>query len=170
LEGGEKMASEKILEQKKKEINELSEKLKSAKCVILTEYRGINVADITKMRADLRASKTEYKVLKNNIIKRALNQNGIAELDEVLIDPNALVINEEDYLEPAKVLYNYSKAHDFYKIKGGIIDGKVVSGKEIETLAQLPSREVLLAKLAGSLLGNITKLAVALNEVSKQKA
>ena len=75
----------------------------------------------------------------------------------------------EDYLEPSKAVYEYSKDNDFYKIKGGIIDGKVVSAEEIITLAKLPSREALIAKLAGALLGNITKLAVGLNEVVKQK-
>ena len=75
----------------------------------------------------------------------------------------------EDYLEPSKVIYNFSKNNDFYKIKGGIIDGKVMTAEEIITLAKLPSRQELMAKLAGALLGNITKLAVALDAVKCQK-
>ena len=108
--------------------------------------------------------------IKNNIIKRALDANGESALDEALEGPVALVIGNEDYLEPSKVIYNFTKDHDFYKIKGGVIEGKVMTAEEIITLAKLPSRKELLAKLAGALLGNITKLAVALDQVKDQKA
>ena len=108
--------------------------------------------------------------IKNNIIKRALDANGESALDEALEGPVALVIGNEDYLEPSKVIYNFTKDHDFYKIKGGVIEGKVMTAEEIITLAKLPSRQELLAKLAGALLGNITKLAVALDQVKDQKA
>lgn len=163
------MASTTILEQKEKEVKELAEKLKEAKVILLTDYRGINVADVTKLRTDLRNVNSEYKVIKNNIIKRALNANGENGLDDLLEGPTALVIGTEDYLEPSKVIYNFSKNNDFYKIKGGIIDGKVMTAEEIITLAKLPSRQELMAKLAGALLGNITKLAVALDAVKCQK-
>ena len=78
-------------------------------------------------------------------------------------------MNNDDYLETAKTIYNYSKDNDFYKIKGGVIDGKVMTAEEIITLAKLPSRETLLSMLAGALLGNISKLAVALDQVKVQK-
>ena len=163
------MANQKIIKQKEKEVNELADKLKKAKMVLLTDYRGINVADVTKLRADLRPTAVEYKVIKNNIIRRALDANGESELDEALEGPVALVIGKDDYLAPSKVIYNFTKNHDFYKIKGGIIDGKVMTAEEIITLAKLPSRQELLGMLAGALLGNISKLAVGLNEVCKQK-
>ncbi|MGN1269944.1 MAG: 50S ribosomal protein L10 [Clostridia bacterium] len=164
------MASENVLKQKEEEVKQLSEKLKEAKLILLTDYRGINVADVTKLRTDLRNVNGEYKVIKNNIVKRALNLNGETGLDELLEGPTAVVIGTEDYLEPSKVIYNFSKNNDFYKIKGGIIDGKVMTAEEIITLAKLPSRQELIAKLAGALLGNITKLAVALDAVREQKA
>ena len=164
------MASENILKQKEEEVSKLAEKLKEAKIILLTDYRGINVADVTKLRADLRNTNSEYKVIKNNIIKRALDANGESALDEALEGPVALVIGNEDYLEPSKVIYNFSKNNEFYKIKGGIIEGKVMTAEEIITLAKLPSRQELMAKLAGALLGNITKLAVALDAVREQKA
>ena len=163
------MASEKILNQKKEEVTKLANKIKEAKLVLLTDYRGITVTDVTKLRADLRNANAEYKVIKNNIIKRALDANGESALDEALEGPVALVIGNEDYLEPSKVIYNFTKDHDFYKIKGGVIEGKVMTAEEIITLAKLPSRQELLAKLAGALLGNITKLAVALDQVKAQK-
>ena len=163
------MASEAVLKQKEEEVKKLAEKLKDAKLVLLTEYRGITVSDVTKLRNDLRNAKGEYKVIKNNIVKRALDANGESGLDDLLEGPVAVIIGTEDYLEPSKIIYNYSKDHEFYKIKGGIIDGKVMTAEEIITLAKLPSRQELLAKLAGSLLGNITKLAATLDQVRIQK-
>ena len=126
------MASEKILNQKKEEVSKLAAEIKDAKLVLLVDYRGINVEDVTNLRT-------------------------------------AVIMNNEDYLETAKAIYNYSKANDFYKIKGGVIDGKVMTAEEIITLAKLPSRETLLSMLAGALLGNISKLAVALDQVKAQK-
>ena len=163
------MASENILKQKEQEVKELAAKLKEAKVVLLTDYRGITVSDVTKLRADLRETKAEYKVIKNNIIKRALDANGENELDSLLEGPTALVIGNEDYLEPSKVIYNFTKTNEYYKIKGGIIDGKVMTAEEIITLAKLPSRQELIAKLAGALLGNITKLVATLDQVRIQK-
>lgn len=164
------MASEKILQQKQKEVSELAEKINKAKVVLLADYRGINVEDVTNLRAKLRGAKTEYKVIKNNITRRALAECKIEGLEEGLEGPTAIVLGYEDYLETSKIIYEYSKNNEFYKIKGGIIDGKVVSSEEIIALAKLPSRETLIAQLAGALLGNITKLAVALDQVSMQKA
>ena len=164
------MANQKIIDQKKNEVSELAEKIKTAKLVLLADYRGVNVEDITSIRATLRKTNSEYKVIKNNITRRALKECGYEGLDELLEGPTAVLLGYEDYLEPSKVIYEYTKDHDFYKIKGGIIDGKIVSAEEIITLAKLPSREVLIGKLAGALLGTISKLAVALDQVSKQKA
>lgn len=95
--------------------------------------------------------------------------NGESALDDLLTGPTAVLMGDEDYLKPSKVLYNFAKDNDFYKIKGGIIDGKVMTAEEIITLAKLPSKQELLAKLAGCLLANISKLAVALDQVKAQK-
>lgn len=163
------MASEKILEQKSKEVKELAEKIKKSSLVLLADYRGINVADVTELRKSVRELGAEYIVIKNNITRRALAECGITELDEELTGPTAVILTEGDYLAPTKAIYKFAKAHDFYKIKGGVIEGKVMPKDEIMVIAQLPSREELLAKLAGCLLGNITKLAVALDQVKTQK-
>lgn len=164
------MANEKIIAQKQEEVTKLAEKIKNAKFVLLTDYRGINVGDVTELRANLRKSNSEYTVIKNNIIRRALAEAKIEGLeDSVLEGPTAVIIDNNDYLAPAKVIYNYMKENEFYKIKGGILEGKVVSVEEIIELAKLPSREELLSKLAGSLLGTISKLAVGLDQVRIQK-
>ncbi len=163
------MASETILKKKKEEVSQLAEKMKSAKLVLLTDYRGITVDNDTQLRRDLRNANAEYKIIKNNITKRALNECGISDLDEKLEGPTAVVISAEDYLEPSKAIYKFSKDNEFYKIKGGVIDGEVKTAEEIITLAKLPSKETLLSMLAGALLGNVSKFAVALEEVRKQK-
>lgn len=163
------MASEAILNQKKAEVKELAEKMKNSKLILLTEYRGINVTDDTQLRKDLRNSNATCNVIKNNITRRALAECGIEGLEEQLVGPTAVIMSSEDYLEPSKTIYNFSKNNEYYKIKGGVIDGKVMTADEIITLAKLPSRETLLSMLAGALLSNISKVAVALNEVKKQK-
>lgn len=163
------MASEKIINKKKEEVKKLAEEMKEAKIILLTEYRGITVEDDTKLRKELRGLNSNYRIIKNNIIKRALEENGIKELEEQLVGPTAILLNNEDYLQPAKSIYTYSKSNDFYKIKGGVIEGKVMTAEEIITIAKLPSREDLLSMLAGALLGNISKLAVGLEQVRLQK-
>ena len=157
------------MNQRKDEVSKLAAKIKEAKIVLLTDYRGINVADVTGLWAELRKSNSEYRVIKNNITRRALAEAGIEGLEDLLEGPTAVVMNNDDYLQTAEAIYNYSKDNEFYKIKGGVIDGKVMTAEEIITLAKLPSKETLLSMLAGALLGNISKLAVALGEVQKQK-
>lgn len=163
------MANEKILVKKQSEVDELAAKIKDAKLVLLTDYRGITVEQVTKLRNNLRNTNAEYKVIKNNITRRALKQNEIEGLDEFLEGTTAVVIGNEDYLAPSKAIYEFAKENEFYKIKAGIIDGKVVSAEEIITLAKLPSREELLGKLAGVLLANIGKLAIGLDQVRIKK-
>lgn len=163
------MASEKSINLKKEEVSKLAEQMKKAKLILLTDYRGINVADATNLRTSLRNVNSEYKVIKNNITRRALAECGLEGLDEQLEGPTAVIMTEEDYLEPTKVIYDFTKNNDYYKIKGGVIEGKVVTAEEIITLAKLPSRQELLSMLAGGLLANISKFAVALEQVRLQK-
>lgn len=163
------MANKKIILEKEAKVKELAENLKQSKLVLIVDYRGTTVEDDTKLRKDLREAKGSAKVIKNNILKRALDMNGESDLDEVLVGPNALITAEEDYLAPLKVVYKFSKTHENYTIKGGFIDGKLMSVEELKTLATLPSREELLSKLAGSLLQTIGKVAIALDQVRAQK-
>lgn len=163
------MASEAILKQKEEEVSKLAEKFKSCNLILLTDYRGITVDSVTTLRNTLRDTNSEYKVIKNNIVRRALETNGESSLNEVLEGPTAVITTEGEYLDPLKAIYNFSKDNDFYKIKGGIVEGKVLSVEELITLAKLPSRQELLGMLAGGLLGTISKLAVGLNEVRMQK-
>ena len=163
------MASEKIIQQKEEEVKELAAKMKDASVVILLNYRGINVADDTALRKSVRATGAEYAVIKNNITRRALAENGITELDEALVGPTAVIIAQEEYLPALKAIYKFSKENEFYTMKGGVLEGKVSEVEELMTLAQLPSREELIAKLAGCLLANVSKLAATLDAVRVKK-
>lgn len=163
------MASEKILNQKKEKVSKLAAEMKEAKLILLTDYRGINVTDDTTLRRDLRSAGAKYTIIKNNITRRALAECGIEGLEEKLEGPTAVVMSSEDYLEPSKIIYKFSKDNEYYTIKGGVIEGKVMTAEEIITIAKLPSRETLLSMLAGALLGNISKVAVALEQVRLQK-
>ncbi len=163
------MANKNVIAMKETKVKELAEHIKGAKLILLVDYRGTTVEADTKLRKDIREVNGEIKVMKNNIIKRALDANNESGLDDVLEGPTAIVSSKEDYLQPLKAIYKFSKSNENYKIKGGIIDGEVKSVEELITLAQLPSREELLAKLAGSLLGTISKLAIALDQVKSKK-
>ena len=163
------MASEKILNQKKEEVTKLANEMKEAKLILLTDYRGINVENVTSLRTELRNANAKYTVIKNNITRRALAEAGIEGLEDKLEGPTAVIMANEDYLTPTKAIYNFTKSNDYYKIKGGVIEGKVMTTEEIITIAKLPSREDLLSMLAGALLANISKFAVALDQVRIQK-
>ena len=121
------MASEVILKQKEEQVKELAEKMQKSSLILLTDYRGINVADVTELRKNLRNANGSYSVIKNNITRRALKESKIEGLDDMLVGPTAVITAEDDYLAPLKAVYEYAKNNDFYKINGGVIDGKVVS-------------------------------------------
>ena len=163
------MPNAKVLAQKQSDVAALKEKFEKSKLIILTDYRGINVEDITKIRADLRKANCEYQVAKNTTLKFAAKEADLEGLAELFEGPTAITFSYDDYVEPAKVLYNYAKDSEFYKIKGGVMDGKVISVDEILKLAKLPSREMLLTQLATALLANIRNVAVVLDQIRQQK-
>ena len=163
------MASEVIIKQKEEAVEKLAEKIQNAGLVLLTDYRGINVADDTELRKAVRETNSEYLVIKNNITRRALAKCGFEVPQEALQGPTAVIITPAEYLPALKTVYKYAKSQDFYEIKAGVLEGEVQSKDELVVLAQLPSREELIAKLAGCLLANISKLAATLDAVKVKK-
>lgn len=163
------MANPKIIAKKETLVKELAEKLKNSKLILLANYRGINVSQDTELRREVRKSGGEYKIIKNNIIRRALEECGLKGLNEHLEGPTALITSDKDYLAPSKAIYKFAKDNEFYVLKAGVIEGELKTSEEILIIAQLPSREELLSKLAGVLLANISKLAVALDAVKVKK-
>lgn len=164
------MASEKIIAQKQAVVAELKEKIQNAVTGVFVDYSGINVADDTKLRAALRENGVEYAVVKNTLTRFAVKEAGLDELSDVLNGTTALALSKDDIIAPAKVLHNFSKDHEFFTIKGGFVEGKVVSVAEIEKLATMPSKEGLLCMLLYALNGNVSGLARALQAVVDQKS
>ena len=174
------MPSEKILEQKKAVVAELSERLKGSVAGVLVNYKGITVADDTKLRQDLREAGVKYTVVKNTLLKRAAEDAGIEGLDPVLEGTTARATSEEDYVAAAKILCEYAEKNKNFEIKSGYVDGGVLGVDEIKDLAKLPSKEVLVAKALGGLNapitgfvtvlnGNIRGLACVLNAIAEKK-
>jgi large subunit ribosomal protein L10 len=131
-------------------VAEIAEHLRSSTATVLTEYRGLTVSQLKTLRRNLGES-THYAVVKNTLTKRAAKDAGVEGLDELLVGPSALAFVKGDPVEAAKGLRDFAKAHPLLVIKGGVMDGRPLSPAEITKLADLESREVLLAKLAGAM-------------------
>ena len=176
------MPNAKVLEQKKGIVANLAESMKNAQAGVLVDYKGINVASDTKLRTKLREAGVEYKVVKNTLLTFAAKEIGFDALTDVLNNTTALAYSTTDMVAPAKILSEYVKeSKGKFTIKAGFVEGKVISAKEVAALAELPSKEVLIAQvLAGFnapisgfvnvLNGNLRGLAVALNAVAEKKA
>lgn len=163
------MANDKIIAQKQAIVADLKEKLQNAVTGVLVDYSGINVADDTALRAKLREAGVEYAVVKNTLTRFAAKEVGLDELSDVLNGNTALALSNDDVVAPAKVLYDFGKDHEYFTIKGGFVEGKVVSVAELEKLATMPSKENLLCMLLYALNGNVSGLARALQAIVDQK-
>jgi large subunit ribosomal protein L10 len=170
------------LEEKRKMVLEIKEKLQQASGVVLADYRGLTVAQATQLRVQMRQAGVEYRVMKNTLVQRAANELGLEGLDPYLKGPTALAFCD-DPVAPAKVLMEFAKVNKLkkFKVKAGVLEGKVIGPEGVKALADLPSREVLLAMvlrgmlsplsgMANVLQGPIRKMGYALEEVRKLKA
>jgi len=152
------------LEGKKEVVAEVSARIANAQAVVLAEYRGLAVEDITNLRKQARASGVYLRVLKNTLARRAVQGTPFEKLSDQMVGPLAYGISD-DPVSAAKVLHAYAKGNDKLVIKGGAMPNQVLSVKEIGNLASLPSREQLLASLMGTMNAPITKFVRTLNEV-----
>ncbi|MET8091673.1 50S ribosomal protein L10 [Micromonospora sp. NPDC005220] len=152
------MADKPIRADKATAVAELTESFRSSGATVLTEYRGLTVSQLTQLRRSLGAD-TSYTVAKNTLAKRAATDAGITGLDELFTGPTALTFVSGDVVEAAKGLRDFAKANPKLVIKGGVFEGRAISAAEVTKLADLESREVLLAKLAGAMKGNLSKAA-----------
>jgi large subunit ribosomal protein L10 len=137
-------------EEKATSIAELREKLGDARGAVLTDFRGLSVAELTELRTLLRKSAVEYKVVKNTLAKLAVKDTGLAGLAAYLDGPTAIAISRTDPVAASKAVAAWAKGRQTFTVKGGIVEGRVVGPTEVTELAELPSREVLLARLAGA--------------------
>ena len=159
------MPSSKILAEKQQAVEELATKLQSAVSGVLVNYSGITVEDDTKLRAALRAANVEYKVIKNTLTGRACDKVGFGEMKQYLEGMTALAISNDDPIAPAKILKEYADKVESFEIKAGFIDGGVVNADAVKELASIPAKEVLIAKMLGSMQSSLYGLAIALQAV-----
>ena len=165
---------------KEQSVQEIAEKLQASKAVVITDYRGLNVFQVTKLRNELREVNVEYKVLKNTLTKIAAKNVGIENIEQYLEGPTAIAFSNEDPVAPAKILSKFAKDNKDLEIKGGLLEGKAVSMEQINALAELPSREELLAQvlrgiqspltgMANVLAGPLRNMVNALEAIRKEK-
>ena len=155
------MANAKIIEQKAGVVSEIKEKFENAKSVVMFDYRGLSVAEVTELRRKLREAGADYKVYKNTLTKRAFDKLSI-NLDECLEGPSALATSN-DAIAPIKVLADFAKDHPALELKGGYVDGKETSLEELKALATIPSRDGLLTMFAAGLMEHVKNVAICLD-------
>lgn len=151
-------------------VADVKDRFESSAAMLLTNYRGLSVAELQELRAELRKANATYRVSKNTLIRRALNDAGVDELDEMLVGPTALVFCQEDPVGPAKALKAFLKDHPDLQFKGAYFDGAAMDAEEALKLADLESREDLLAKLAGLMYGALANTARLLQALPEKQA
>lgn len=167
-------------EEKKERVEYIKEKLKASEAIVLTDYRGLSVSEMEKLRGDLRGAQSEYKVIKNTLAKRAAAEAGMEDLSELLNGPVAMAFGD-DPVSLARILKNISREYKELQITGGVAEGRILNAEEMGRLADLPSREVLIAMMLGALQspisglanvlsGPVRNLVYALNAVKEQKS
>ena len=162
------MPSATILSEKQKYVADLAEQLKSAVAGVIVDYRGINVADDTALRKELREAGVKYTVVKNTMLRLAAREAGL-DIESVLEGTTALATSENDYVAAAKILCKYADAHENFNIKLGFMDGEVLDAAKVQELGNLPSKEELLTQLVYVLSAPMRGLAVSLNEIAKKQ-
>jgi len=162
------MPSAKVLENKKAIVEGLVERLQAAQSGVIADYRGLTVAQDTELRAKLREAGVEYTIVKNTLTYFAAKEVGLEELEPVLHGPTALATSDSDLVAPAKVLVEFAKKNEQLEIKGGFVEGKVISVDEVNVYASIPSKEVLISKMMGSLQAPVGNLVRALDAIAKK--
>lgn len=157
------------LESKKQLVEEISTKFRESKTTIFVDYRGLDVAQITELRKNLREAGVDYKVYKNTMTRRALAAAEMEGLDDATIGPTAVAFSNDDVIAPAKVIHNFAKGNDQLEIKGGVIDGEVATIEQLQELATLPDYDGLVSMLLSVLQAPMRNLAYATQQIADQK-
>lgn len=164
------MPNAKVLSEKQAVVAGLVDTLKNSASGVLVNYEGITVAEDTELRNELRKAGVEYSVVKNTMVRRALDNAGLGELDAVLHGTTSLAVSKEDPIAPMRVVHKFAKGlnGDRFSIKAGFMDGKVLPLEDISALAELPSKEVLLSQLLGMMLAPLTSLAIVVKAIAEK--
>ncbi len=159
------MPNASVLEMKQQQVAALSEKIANSITGVVVDYKGINVADDTALRKELRENGVEYFVVKNTILGRAIAGTDLEEMKSVLEGTTAIALSKDDYTAAARILCNFAEKHDNFKVKSGFLDGKVIDVATIDSLAKLPSKEVLLATVCSVFQAPIAAFARAVQAI-----
>ncbi len=163
------MPNAQVLESKKAAVDALAERIKNSTAAVFVDYKGINVAQDTALRNQFREAGVEYTVVKNTLTRFAANKIGYTEFDELLNGTTSLATTTDDPIAPARIVSEFAKKNkDLIKIKGGLIEGKVLSVDELNAFGELPSKNALVAQVLGTFLAPITSLAVVLDQIAKK--
>ncbi len=163
------MPNAKVLSEKQAIVAALVEDLKAANSGVLVDYKGITVAEDTALRHELRENGVEYAVVKNTLLRRALDDVDLGELDEVLNGTTSMAISKEDPIAPMRIVNKYAKQMgDRFNIKAGFMEGKVLPLDDVYALAELPSKDALLGQVLGMMLAPITSLAVVIKAIAEK--
>ena len=168
------------IEAKQAIVQEIADKMKNAQGTVVVDYRGLNVEEVTELRKKARENNIDYKVYKNSMMRFAAKEAGVEGLLDVLVGPTAIAFCEDDPVAPAKLINDFAAAHKALEIRAGVVEGKVLDVAGVKELAELPPREVLVAKVLGGLNApisgfanvlnaNLKGLVVALNAIAEQK-
>ena len=164
------MANIQNVERKAEQVASVAEKIKKAQSIVAFDYRGISVAEDTELRAEMRKAGVEYAVIKNHIMERACEANGIdAKEAMILKGPSAFAFGYDDVAAPARILKAFVKKAKKCELKGGFVEKSILNATQVEAIADLPSREVMIARMLGSMMSPISKFAIALNEIAKKQ-
>jgi len=161
--------NQEVLAAKKQQVEEIKAKITSAKSIVLVDYMGLTVAQDTACRKELRENGVDYAVLKNRLVKIAFNELGYTQFDEALNGPTAVAFSSTDAVAPAKFIYKNIKALNKMKTKCGMVEGEFMDEAGLKKIADIPSKEVLLAKMLGSMQSPLSKLARCLKQIAEQK-
>ncbi|ACX67966.1 50S ribosomal protein L10 [Virgibacillus sp. LDC1] len=163
------MANAKVIQAKQEAVDVVAAKLRESVSTVVADYRGLNVAQVTELRKQLREAGVEFQVLKNTLLRRATAAAELTDLDEVLTGPTAVAFGTNDAVAPAKILNDFAKKNDALKLKGGVVEGRVIGESEIKALAELPSREGLLSMLLSVLQAPVRNFALAVKAVAEKE-
>ncbi len=163
------MPNAKVLSEKQAVVAALTEKLQGSVAGVIVDYSGITVAEDTEMRRKLRENNVDYSVVKNTLLRFAINNSGLSELDSLLNGTTSLAVSVDDPVAPAKIIKEYAdKLNGRFEIKGGFMDGKVISLDEVNALASIPALPVLQAQVLGTMLAPITSFAVVIKAIAEK--
>jgi len=163
------LANAKVIQAKQDAVDVVTSKLQNSVTTVVADYRGLNVAQVTELRKQLREAGVEFQVLKNTLLRRATAAAELTELDGVLTGPTAIAFSTEDVAAPARILNDFAKKNDALKLKGGVVEGRVIDADQVKALAELPSRDGLLSMLLSVLQAPMRNFALAVKAVAEKE-